>query len=78
MSVVSDFWIEVFGVWERILNLNFAGQILNFENLVCLNSSGTPSQRKDSIGAFLDFLFSTVRLRVNSALIRIHLGVLGF
>ena len=39
LSVVPYLRVEVFGVWERILNLNFAGQILNFGNLLGLCSS---------------------------------------
>ena len=74
LSVVSYLRVEVFGVWERILNLNFAGQILNFGNLVGLCSPWTPSQGKDSAWAFFDFLLCALRLWVYRALIRIHPG----
>lgn len=78
LSVGSDWRIEVFGVGERILNLNFAGQILNFGNLAALHSSRTPPQGKDSVGAFMDFMFPALGLGVYSVLVRIHALVLTF
>jgi len=78
LGVVSDFRTEVFGVWERILNLNFAGRTLNFENLADFAPLGSPPQREDSFGSLLVFEFVTVRFGVDRALIRIHRVLLLF
>ena len=78
LSIVSDLRVKVFGVWEGFLNLNFAGELLNFENLADFVSLGRPSQGQDSLRYLLRFLVVAVRLWVDRALIRVHRAFLLF
>lgn len=72
LSVVSDLGVEVFSVGKGFLNLNFAGEILNFLIFGGLGFPGSPSQGENSFGSLLVLWLVTVWLRVDGALIGIH------
>lgn len=74
LGVCSDLGVEVLGLWVRVLNLNFAGWILNFGIPVALNPFRSPSEGGGFLQMILILLGVSIRFGVNCGLIGVHAG----